>query len=160
MTARRDANSRFIKKDAATGSSVQVVDSIRLVQRASETAAEQAVEIIVRRVSRSAQRLLSTRNWKESGPSKPGQPPSLRTGALAKSVPLAASWESDGDGGAVGIVGSTVKYSVFLELGTSNVQPRPFLRPAIDENADRIERLTGEALAIQLRAATLRRSGP
>ena len=33
-----------------------------------------------------------------------------------------------------GIVGTTVEYGKWLELGTPTIDPRPFLRPALEKN--------------------------
>lgn len=62
-------------------------------------------------------------------PSQPGQPPSVRTGRLRGSITF-----------RVGIdalspfvdVGSSVVYAAYVELGTSRMKARPYLRPALE----------------------------
>lgn len=70
--------------------------------------------------------------------SKPGDPPAKDTGNLASSL----VWKMDGD---FGLVGSSIRnppYPMWLEFGTQNMEPRPFLTPAMEKNADKfIDRL-------------------
>lgn len=67
-------------------------------------------------------------------PSLPGNPPAPDTGNLRKSI----RYEVHEEGKEVyGLVGSTQKdppYGAYLEYGTSKVEPRPWLRPAMREN--------------------------
>ena len=67
-------------------------------------------------------------------PSMPGNPPAPDTGNLRQSI----RYEVHGEGKEVyGLVGSTQKdppYGAYLEYGTSKVEPRPWLRPAMREN--------------------------
>jgi len=39
------------------------------------------------------------------------------------------------------VVGTNVKYGRYLELGTPRIKPRPFLRPALERNRDKILKL-------------------
>jgi hypothetical protein len=61
--------------------------------------------------------------------SAPGEPPASDTGRLLTSIHHEMS---DGPEGIEGRVGSDVEYAVYLELGTRDMLPRPFLRPALD----------------------------
>lgn len=63
------------------------------------------------------------------GPSKPGDPPHVDTGTLRKTIFRKISL-----GGLSGIVGTPLKYGLFLELGTSRMAPRPYLRATLDMN--------------------------
>jgi len=96
--------------------------------------------------------------------SAPGEAPAVLTGRLRASITTA--W-TDGqrptpDGkaekeDAVGIpggsmrdfrvvVGTNVDYAVFLELGTSKMAPRPFMRPALERHAANIESNLGSII--------------
>jgi HK97 gp10 family phage protein len=71
--------------------------------------------------------------------SAPGQPPASDTGRLANSIrvnfkPFVAE------------VGSAVKYSAFLENGTSKMLPRPWLEPSYLENENAITAVIDNAL--------------
>jgi phage gpG-like protein len=59
-------------------------------------------------------------------PSKPGEPPRKQTGRLAASV----AWEIQGLSARVG---TNVKYGRWLELATTHMAARPWLRRALKE---------------------------
>jgi phage gpG-like protein len=59
-------------------------------------------------------------------PSAPGEPPHKQTGRLRASV----THEVDEN---TGRVGTNVKYGRWLELGTRNMAPRPWLKRSLDE---------------------------
>jgi len=69
-----------------------------------------------------------------AGPSDPGDPPHADTGKLRQSIMVRV------DGDSV-IVGSPLKYSLWLELGTSRMAARPFLAPAVYRMMGAIKRL-------------------
>lgn len=71
--------------------------------------------------------------------SKAGEPPASQTGTLMRSI----TTEQDKQNIA-GIVGTNVKYGKWLELGTKNIKPRPFLRPSIEENKIKIRDMITE----------------
>lgn len=77
--------------------------------------------------------------------SRPGEPPRQDTGRLADSIAEARQVRRRGDL-VVGIVGSTVRYARFLELGTRFLRPRPFLRPAVAETAKQADRIIRQVL--------------
>jgi hypothetical protein len=61
--------------------------------------------------------------------SAPGDPPATDTGQLAASI----DQELAVDGrGLVERIGTNLKKGRALELGTRTIEPRPFLRPALD----------------------------
>jgi len=70
--------------------------------------------------------------------SAPNNAPNTDTGRLVSSI----KWEVQKD--AV-IVGSGLKYARYLEFGTRNVQPRPWLIPAFEKNRNKIRDLIQEA---------------
>lgn len=57
--------------------------------------------------------------------SKPGNPPNTDTGRLVKSIDF--NFEN---GGLTGEVGTNLKYGRYLEFGTQNMEPRPWLSVA------------------------------
>lgn len=60
--------------------------------------------------------------------SAPGGGPAVRTGRLRGSI----TWRLGRDAaGLYADVGSAVTYAPFVELGTSRMEARPFLRPAL-----------------------------
>jgi len=75
-------------------------------------------------------------------PSASGEFPHKLTGNLQRSITYEMA-----DGGQRALVGSGVTYAKFLELGTSKMAPRPFLRPTLNINKDALVRIiaTGKA---------------
>lgn len=71
-----------------------------------------------------------------AGPSAPGEFPHLQTGDLRKSifheVVLARK---------VVILGTTMRHGLFLEIGTSKMAARPFLRKTVTEERAAIDKL-------------------
>lgn len=60
--------------------------------------------------------------------SKPGEPPNTDTGTLIKSVGFNIDPNQ-----MVGEVGTSLKYGKYLELGTKDIAPRPWLFPAVEK---------------------------
>ena len=78
--------------------------------------------------------------------SAPGEAPSARhTGNLISSI----AWDVGEEGGQligrVGTLGETEGgrplYALYLELGTANMKPRPYLRPTLEKNAAEIQKM-------------------
>lgn len=65
--------------------------------------------------------------------SAPGEAPASDTGRLANSIDT--SYE---DRGLTGIVHVRAEYAPFLEFGTIKMEPRPFMRPALDSQREQL----------------------
>ena len=76
--------------------------------------------------------------YKGEDPSTPGTPPKKVRGDLQRSI----SYEMDGKKLTVK-VGSNSPYSRPLELGTQDIEPRPFLRSTLDEEKDKVSQIIG-----------------
>ena len=70
-----------------------------------------------------------------------GEPPQSDTGYLAQNIVL----QVDTDGMGVSVE-SRAEYSVFLEFGTSKMEARPFMFPALEENKKKIRRIANEMI--------------
>lgn len=51
------------------------------------------------------------------------------------------------------LIGTNVEYAWFIEYGIQRRRPRPYLRPALDENQDAVQREVGEAYRDLIRKA-------
>lgn len=71
-------------------------------------------------------------------PSKATQPPHVLTGRLRTSITHDVDMTRGRRCKVLGLVGTNVKYARHLELGTSRMAARPFLRPALAESRKRI----------------------
>lgn len=169
---KRGANGRFLPKASQAGASqgrvrkyggvggatVTTVDYSDAVERVAETAAEALVEEVTLRVTDEAFRLATLRTVTHGqtgeflGRSKPGQPPAVETAALSKSIQeTARTFQVDDE--FVGIVGAATEYAFFLEVGTKRMKARPYIRPALDSEADRIDELAFQTFGTYLRTA-------
>lgn len=70
-----------------------------------------------------------------SNRSKPGEPPHMDHGNLRRSV------AHDMPDELTARVGSTLKYAKFLEVGTSKMAARPWLRRSLKENSSTIRQI-------------------
>ena len=68
--------------------------------------------------------------------SKPLSPPATDTGFLVSQITMDVSSKTDGS--VVGQIISSAPYSKPLEFGTVNMQPRPFMQPALRKNKSKI----------------------
>ena len=88
-------------------------------------------------------------------PSAPGEPPAIDTGILRASLIAEVTKFPFGVTGRVGPdishirensnTGTDVEYGLYLELGTRKMAARPFLRPALNANIDKIQRIFRKA---------------
>ena len=70
-------------------------------------------------------------------PSAPGEPPHVDIGRLRASVTHEVEETLLG---VVGRVGTNVEYGRYLELGTSKMMPRPWLRPALKKTISKAKK--------------------
>lgn len=75
-----------------------------------------------------------SRTGKPHKRSAAGEAPAVETGRLKTSLYVTAS-----SGRAEADVVAPVSYAVHLEYGTRNMAPRPFLKPALDDNREKIK---------------------
>lgn len=59
--------------------------------------------------------------------SKPGDPPNTDTGRLVQSIRFEFT-----DGARTALIGTNLKYGAYLEFGTLNIAPRPWLSKAFE----------------------------
>ena len=71
--------------------------------------------------------------------SKPGEAPATDSGNLANSI----FWKAEK---GEGYVFTNEKYGAYLEFGTSQMEPRPFLFPSMEEQAPQFKRELSEVL--------------
>lgn len=71
--------------------------------------------------------------------SAPGEPPAVQSGNLRSSIETMVTLNPLT--GVSGFVGTHVIYGVFLELGTEDIEPRPWLMKTIREQRDEITAL-------------------
>lgn len=68
-------------------------------------------------------------NASQPAPSVPGSGPAVRTGLLRSSI----TWRPGLDAQSPYVdVGTAVEYAAFVEIGTSRMGARPYLRPALE----------------------------
>ena len=79
--------------------------------------------------------------------SAPGEPPATDTGHLANSI---STYSLSREQVAVSV---GAEYGVFLEYGTSKMEPRPFMRPAVYDNLPKIEAAINHQLLRGIREA-------
>lgn len=78
-------------------------------------------------------------------PSLPYNPPAVDTGLLRMSITYTVEETKNK---VVGKVGSTLKnppYGAYLEYGTSKMQPRPWLKPAVEKTSARVKEILKSA---------------
>ena len=70
----------------------------------------------------------------------PNQAPNTDTGKLVNSIAVEMNWKD-----ASAEVGSNLDYSAFLEFGTTQMEPRPWLGPAVDAKRDNMNKNIAKA---------------
>jgi HK97 gp10 family phage protein len=77
-------------------------------------------------------------------PSLPGEPPNADTRLLDSSIETVLV---DGPEGGRVNVESNAPYAAHLEFGTSKMAERPYMRPAVERNRDKVTKLVAAATA-------------
>lgn len=81
-----------------------------------------------------------SRRGVEHTASAPGEPPASDTGRLVGSI--RADYTRLGD--LAGVVRASTEYAAHLEYGTQNMEPRPFMRPALENRRADVYRIFEE----------------
>lgn len=79
-------------------------------------------------------------------PSLPNEYPAVDNGDLRRSITFEVEEHSNSVKGKVGSTINNPPYPVYLEYGTSRMQPRPWLRPSIEKSEDYIRKRYEQAL--------------
>jgi HK97 gp10 family phage protein len=86
----------------------------------------------------------SLRRKKFPPSSLPNTTPAWRTGHLFRSVQYEV-----GKGQFTVRIGTNVRYGLYLEVGTSKMAPRPWLRPALEKSRKRIVGILAKPLPLK-----------
>lgn len=70
-----------------------------------------------------------------------GEPPASDTGFLVGSISTSVKKQGTA---VVGQIIASAEYAPYLEFGTSDIRPRPFMQPALERNRPRIKRIFKE----------------
>ena len=126
-----------------------------LATKANVSAMKKAAFVVEADVKKHFTLLGSGRTYGKHIASKPGEPPAVDTGILRASVMSEVKIKGSEITGKVGPdiehikekteAGTDVEYGLYLEVGTKNMQPRPFLRPALRRMKNKISRVFKEA---------------
>jgi HK97 gp10 family phage protein len=129
----RNRKVRFFKKTSYGNNSQRDWDSFR---KEMEGVAREAMARAAIIVETEAKLLLNLAAYPPA--SAPGDPPHKRTGTLGRSIQNEVLKDEKE---LVGRVGTNLVYGRWLELGTSQMEPRPYLRPALTKSMRRIKPL-------------------
>lgn len=112
---------------------------MRGVVRATEAIREEAVSLILNTPKTGR---VYRRNGVEHTASAPGEPPASDTGELVNSLKTVYDASK-----LSGTVVASAPHAPHLEYGTRNMEPRPFLRPAVANRRAETARIIREELA-------------
>ncbi len=107
--------------------SAQALEAIQRVLEASALKIDRTIKLLIARGTKSGRR------YGKHQASAPGEAPATNTGRLIQSI----AWQALNPGLVVE-VGSPLDYAAYLEDGTQNMDPRPWLKPAHDQHVDDI----------------------
>lgn len=117
---------------------ISLTDNSDLIKDALEDQVEQALTAVGITAENNAKREI-TRAVYDTPESKSGY---VRTGRLRNSLTHEVSMNEK----AV-YIGSAVEYAAYVELGTTRMRPRPYLRPAVTNYTDEYKNLIKQALS-------------
>lgn len=75
--------------------------------------------------------------YKNENPSSPGEPPHKMLGDLQRSI----AYEISTPDGQTAAVGTNLNYGFYLEIGSSKMAARPWLRATLDKEADNLTKI-------------------
>jgi HK97 gp10 family phage protein len=133
---------KALERETKAGSIKAVQDSIFLIHKT-------AVESIQDNASGIPQVRYTNGRKRNVLASKPGDPPNTDTGRLVQSIKFDFQ-----NGGLTGRVGTNLKYGAWLEFGTKNVEPRPWLSSAIKETAKQVGDIFKKAIQASIKGVT------
>lgn len=113
---------------------VKITDNSQEVIAAKDQAVKRALAEIALAMEDNAKLEVTTAVY-----DTPESPTYVRTGALRNSI----SHESDDD---TAYVGTNLEYAPYVELGTSNMVERPFIRPAVENHLKEYQEILEEHL--------------
>ena len=122
---------------------------IKSIKNNARVQLEKACQMVVDKIKASMLESKSGREypvgWLKYQASAPGETPAVMFGLLYDNVEYRI--EDRGDE-LVGIIGvnlddDSIGYAMYLELGTSKMKPRPYLRTKLEENEDEILKILG-----------------
>ena len=126
--------SRAVGTIMAYKSNLKIVQRkvVDVVSRNMEAACIHAQGEIVDIISRPRPKARVGGIMKGLDPSKPGEPPKIVTSLLHGTISYGVKKSIRGVQGFVGVLqGLSDKYGFFLEMGTSKMEPRPFVRRVV-----------------------------
>lgn len=133
---------KALEVETKAGSVKAVQDSIFLIHKT-------AVESIQDNASGIPQIRYTNGRKRNVLASKPGDPPNTDTGRLVQSIKFDFQ-----NGGLIGRVGTNLKYGAWLEFGTKNVEPRPWLSTAIRETAKQVADIFKRTVKASIKGVT------
>ena len=118
--------------------------SVQTMEKAAITVEADVIKTFGTGASLVGVKIRKSRDGTFHRPSAPGFVPNIDTGTLRSSIGHEVISRRSVIDGFVGVA-SMVKYGLFLELGTRTMAPRPFLRPALARNAEKISNIFKKA---------------
>ena len=128
----------------ATEANIEAMDKAALLVETSvkKSFPKQGSGRTIRGLWRPGASVKKTKAGKRHMASEPGTPPAIDTGLLRSSIYRVV------DVNVLSVEGhvcSPQKYGLWLELGTSKMLPRPFLRPGVHNNVKKINQIFRDA---------------
>lgn len=116
---------------------ISLTDNSDLIKDAMEDQVEQALTAVGITAENNAKREITRAVY-----DTPESPSYVRTGRLRNSLTHSVEMNEK----AV-YIGSAVEYAAYVELGTSRMRARPYLRPAVENYTDEYKNLVKQALS-------------